>query len=41
MIACTLPWGVAARSGSSVLAWVMYGAYVAVCCWTRSFVAAS
>ena len=33
MIACTLVWDIAARSGSTVLAWMLYGAYVAVCCW--------
>ena len=33
MIACTLVGDVAARSGSAALAWLVYGAYIAVCCW--------
>ena len=34
MIACTLVWDFAARSGGgAVLAWLLYGAYIAMCSW--------
>lgn len=33
IIACTLAWSTVARSGDTLLSWMLYGVYSAICCW--------